>query len=549
MRRVIVIAAFMAASIAGCSGGDKAGTAAGAGGATLGGGPAGGTLIVLSDREPDQLNPVTFNSVPAYQAVHLMFRALALRDTTLSGYKPDLATAWTLENDSTLVITLRHDVLWHDSVRVTAEDVIFTIERQRQDETASPRKADVAAVKAVTARDSFTVAITLARSSLYTINALLEVVPIPKHLLGDVTPAALRDAPFNRAPVGNGFYRFDSWSAGQQLVLRANTTKPDGRAAIDRIVMRFIPDINAAMAELLSGQGDLIAKLPPSQADHVTNSATTKLYNGPRVRPTWIAWNTRVAPLNDARVRRALLMGINREEIVKALFSNLGEVAWTPIPARLREHSPAVKPITYDQTAAKQLLAEAGWRDNDSDGVLDKAGKALRIQVDVISSDQQRQDVVVAMQSMLKEIGVDLQMRTYESTAWVTRLRAGDFAGSFWGWGWGPGVVGPNAEMIFHSRSMPPNGPNFAGSSNKRIDELIDAALVATDTAQARTIWAELEQLMVDDAVYAPIYLDPELFAVSDRFENVKFRGIEWWEDVPYWYVPKDKRLPRDGGR
>ncbi len=513
---------------------------------TLGGGPPGGLLVVLADREPDHLNPLTFSSTPAYHAVHLMFRALARRDSTLSNYAPDLAQAWRMEDDSTLVLELRDDVLWHDGAPVTAQDVVFTIERQRDPLTASPRQADVAAVTAVHARDSTTVEVRLRRGGPYAVNALLEVVPVPQHLLGDIPPAELRNSAFGRNPVGNGFYRFGNWTAGQSLTLVANADKPDGRAAIERIVMRFLPDMNSAITELLTGQGDLIAKLPPDQRIRVDAADHVEVHSGPRVRPAWIAWNTRRPPLDDARVRRALLMAVDREEIASALFGDVGEPAWSPIPAAVREHSPAMQPVPYDTDGARRLLAEAGWRDSDGDGIADRNGQPLRIDIDFISTDPTRRDVLVAMQSMLRDIGVALVPRAYESTAWVTRLREGDFAGSFWGWGWGPGTVGSNAEMIFHSRSIPPSGPNFAASSDPRIDALIDSALVVHDTTRARAIWAELEQLLIDDAVYAPIYMDPELFAVHTRFRNVRFRGIEWVEDVPYWYVEPDEALPRD---
>jgi peptide/nickel transport system substrate-binding protein len=423
---------------------------------------------------------------------------------------------------------------------------VFTIERQRDPATASPRQGDVAQVVAATARDSFTVEVRLRRTGTYTVNALLEVVPVPKHLLGDVSAAELRNAPFGRNPVGNGFYRFVSWNAGQSLSLAVNPDKPDGRAAIERIVMRFIPDIHASMTELLTGQGDLVPKLPPNQRARVESSANAKLYGGPRVRPAWVAWNTRRPPLDDVRMRRALLMAVDREALVKGLFGDIGEVALSPIPAALREHSPSVRPIPYDTAGAKRLLDEAGWRDTNGDGVRDRGGRPLRLEVEFISTDQTRQDMLVAMQDMLRRVGVDLAPRAYESSTWVQHLREGTFTGSLWGWGWGPGVVGPNAEMIFHSRSIPPNGPNFAAARNPRIDQLIDSVIVARDTARARAIWTELEQLMIDDAVYAPIYLDPELFAVHARFRNVRFRGIEWVEDVPYWYVDPAQRLPRD---
>jgi peptide/nickel transport system substrate-binding protein len=147
---------------------------------------------------------------------------------------------------------------------------------------------------------------------------------------------------------------------------------------------------------------------------------------------------------------------------------------------------------------------------------------------------------------MLRRIGVDLVPRAYERTAWVERLRGRNFQGSSWGWGWGPGVVGPNAEAVFHSRSIPPAGPNFAGYRNARVDQLIDEALITPDTLRLREIWREFEQIVTTETPYAPLYLDPELFGVNSRFENVRFRGIEWWEDVIYWYVPAERRLPRD---
>ena len=513
---------------------------------TLGGGPPDGTLIVLADREPDQLNPLTFSSTPAYQAVHLMFRSLAVRDSTLSGYRPDLAQSWQLEGDSTVVLNLRNDVFWHDGTKVSAEDVVFTIERQRDQATASPRRADVIAVESVTARDSFTVAVKLNRTGLYSVNALLEVVPVPKHLLESYSPAELRNAPFGRNPVGNGFYRFGSWTAGQSLTMLVDPNKPDGRAAIERIIMRFLPDINAAMTELLTGNGDLIPKLPANQRQRLAQSRDAKVYNGPRVRPAWIAWNTSRPPFDDARVRRALLMAIDRATVVRAMFGDIGEVAETVIPSALREHTASVRPIPYDTAGARKLLAEAGWRDTDGDGILDRNGRPLRFDVEFISSDVMRQDVLVSIQSMLRRIGVDLAPRAYESSTWVSHLREGSFSGSFWGWGWGPGVAGPNAEMVFHSRSIPPAGPNFARYHNARVDQLIDTILVVTDTTRARPLWAELEQIVTDDVPYAPIYLDPELFGVHARFRNVKFRGIEWNEDVPYWYIDPADRLPRD---
>lgn len=542
---------LLALAVAGCGGddADERVAAVPAGGyQTFSGGPPGGTAVVIppEGREPDNLNPLTFNSTPAYQVVHLLFRALAKRDTTLSDYEPDLARSWELGPDSTtLTLRLREDVKWHDDVPVTAEDVVFTIERQKDPRTASPRRGDVARVVSAEAVDSFTVQVELERPGPSTVNALLETVPVPKHLLDTIPPERMSFAAFSRNPVGNALFRFGEWRAGQDLSVVANPDAPEGRPALDRVMLRFVPDVNAAMTELLSGQADMV-KVPPEQAERVRGSDRVELHSAPRVRPAWIAWNTDRWPVNDPTVRRALLMGVNRPELAEALFGDEELAALSPIPETVRQHQREIRPIPYDPQRARQLLVQAGWRDADGDGILEKGGRPLRVEVEYNAGDPLRQDALIAMQAMLRRIGVDLVPRPYESTAWVDRLRKREFQGSFWGWGWGPGVMGPNAEMVFHSRSIPPGGPNFAGYSNPRVDALVDSLLVTFDPARASRMWAQLEQQVINDAVYAPIFLDPEYYGVNRRIENVKFRGIEWWEDVPYWYIPQEERLPRD---
>lgn len=515
---------------------------------TYSGGPAGGVLVALVDGEPDDLNPITYTSTPAFQAIRLMFRGVARRDSTLSGYQPDLARSWEVEDDSIVTFHLRDDAYWHDGTPVTADDVAFTFEWQRDPVVASPRQADVAAIRRVEVVDSATVRVILGRTGIYDVNALLEVVPVPRHLLEGADPAQLRRERFSREPVGNGFYRFGRWEPGQQVILEVNEEMPEGRAALDRIVMRVVPDLNASLTDILAGQGDLM-RIPPEHMSRVEASREADLYVAPRVRPAWIAWNADRAPVDDQRVRRAILMAVDREAIARGLFGEVGEAAYSPLPSALWEHSDDVTPIPHDPDAARALLEDAGWRDVDGDGIRERNGERLSVDVDYFSSDQVRQDVLVAMQSMLRQVGVELAPRAFERTAWVERLRAREFQGSSWGWGWGPGVVGPNAAMVFHSEGIPPAGTNFAGASDARIDELLDRILVEQDTAQLRELWREFEQRAIDDAVYAPIYLDPELFAVHSRIEGVKLRGIEWWEDVPYWYIPEDRRLPRDRSR
>jgi peptide/nickel transport system substrate-binding protein len=546
-------AALLALALAACGGGDGGGAA---GGADAGGGnhptftraPAGGTLVALTEGEPDDLNPLTFDASESYQVVHLLFRALARRDTTLSSYVPDLLQSWEQTDSTTVLLKIRPGLKWHDGRPVTAEDVVFTIERQKDEATASPRRGDVLAVESARAVDPATVEVKLNRRGPAVLNALLEVIPVPKHLLDTIPAANMRFSGFGQKPVGNGLFRFGSWQKGQQVTLEANAQAPEGRPALDRIIIRPVPDPTARTTEMMNGNAGL-TKIAAHQRREMENARNVEVHSAAQVRVPWIAWNTARAPGNDPAVRRAFLMGVNREQIVRGLLGEHGKAALSPIPPKLREHNRDVRPIPFDPNAARQMLEQAGWRDTNGDGIREKNGQPLRVEVEYNASDPIRGDVLVAMQAQLKQVGIQLVPRSYERTTWVERLRNREFVASFWGWGWGPGVMAPNAEMVFHSRSIPPNGPNFAGYRNPRVDAVIDSLLVESDTTRSRALWRQFEQQVIDDAVYAPIFLDPELYAVHGRFANVKFRGPEWWEDVIFWHIPPDQRLPRDRAR
>ena len=551
--RITGMAALAALALAGCGGGgDQPGQPRGgvddtppAGNFnTLGGGPPGGTLVVLSEGDADNLNPLTFDSNPAYQLVHLMFRALARRDSTLSNYTPDFLERWEQTDPTTVVLHVRPGIKWHDGVPTSAEDIVWTIRMQKDSTVASTRQGDVEPVVSARAVDSMTVEVKLSRTGTATLNSLLEVVPVPKHLLDSIPPGRMRFASFNNRPVGNGLYRFVRWNKGQEAVVEAN---PDAspRASLDRIIVRVVPDPSGRLTSLINGEGD-VDKITADQRDRLQAAPNVRLFSAARVRPGWIVWNVEKAPVNDVKVRQAFLMAIDRATLTRSMFGEAGEPASSPIPTKLREHNAGLQELAYNVQAAGALLQGDGWVDTNGDGIREKNGQPLRLEVEYSSADPVRADMLVAIQAMVKQAGIQLVPRAYERTTWVDRLRSRQFQGSFWGWGWGPGVMGPNARMVWHSASVPPGGANFAGYRNPRLDALIDSVIVEPDAARASAMWKQIEQTVVTDAVYAPIFFDPEFYGVSARFRGVKFRGPEWWEDVIYWWIPENLRTPRD---
>jgi peptide/nickel transport system substrate-binding protein len=511
---------------------------------TFGGGPVGGTLVVLSEGDADNLNPLTYDATPAYQLVHLMFRALGRRDSTLSNYTPDFLEKWEQKDPTTVILHVRPGIKWHDGVPTSASDVVYTIQMQKDSTVASTRQQDVEAVTSVRAIDSMTVEVKLAKPGISTLNSLLEVVPVPKHLLDTIPPERMRFAAFNTHPVGNGLFRFVRWTKNQEAVVEANRDAPQ-RPSLDRIIVRVVPDPSARLTALINGEGDL-DKVTADQRDRLKGSPSVRLMSAARVRPGWIVWNQSKPLANDPVIRRAFLMAIDRAGLAQLEFGPEGEPALSPIPTKLREHSADVRPIPFNVAQAGQMLQQAGWVDTNGDGIREKGGQPLRLEIEFSSADPVRQDMLVAMQNMVKKAGIDLVLKPYERTTWVDRLRTRQFVGSFWGWGWGPGVMGPNARSVWHSASIPPGGANFAGYRNPKLDALIDSVIVEPDTTKAHGMWKQIEQTVIDDAVYTPIFFDPEFYGVNSRFRGVKLRGPEWWEDVIYWWVPPTQMTPRD---
>src|SRR5687768_10291089 len=180
-------AVALAAALAACGGGGDRPAAAkggasddegvGAGHPTFTGAAPGGTLIFLAEGDVDDLNPLTFDNTQSYQIVHLLFRALARRDSTLSNYVPDLLESWSRPDPNTVILKVRPNLKWHDGQPVTAEDIVFTIQRQQDSATASPRQADVGSVTSVRAIDAQTAEVKLNKTGPSTLNALLEVIP------------------------------------------------------------------------------------------------------------------------------------------------------------------------------------------------------------------------------------------------------------------------------------------------------------------------------------------------------------------------------------
>jgi peptide/nickel transport system substrate-binding protein len=497
-----------------------------------------GIVAVTSDFQP--FNPVTNTALVTSEVINFMlFTPLIQFDENLEPV-PALAESWDL-TDQGVTFRLRNDVTWHDGQPVTAEDVLFTFELAKNPATASLlESAFLTMVQGAQVIDPQTIQFTFVAPHSQPLQAFWWP-PVPRHLLGDVDPGQLVQAPFGREPVGNGPFRFASWAPGQQLTLEANDAYPaglGGRPMLDRVVFRIVPEATTRLTEILTGAIDVNYSLLPDEARQVEGQRNVELINYPGREFLYIGWNNEREPFRDPRVRQALAMGIDRSTYVEALMFGYAEPAagmiapWSPVHSN-------VDPLPYDPAAARQLLQEAGWTPG-ADGIMTRNGQPLRFTM-MSSEDRLRQDITVVAQQQLRQIGADVQVRAMEFQTLLQQHRNREYDSVVSGWSLDTFRVDPS-PLFSCAEARNVGSPNRAGYCNPDADRLMTAGLQETDDARAEEIWGEFTSTLQRDQPITFLVWTEQLAAVGQRLQGVEMDVRGKLQSAPRWWIPAGQR-------
>jgi peptide/nickel transport system substrate-binding protein len=294
----------------------------------------GGTVSVgmMADFQP--INSITAGDQYTVELInYALFTPLIQYDEKL-GVRPYLAERWDVTPNE-ITFHLRRDVKWHDGRPVTADDVKFTFDAAKDPATGSLiGSAYLPQVEAAEIVDSFTIKFRFAQPHAQALEDFWWA-PMPKHLLQNVAAAEMRNAPFNRQPVGSGPYKFGQWQANQRLIVERNPAFPQalgGPPTVERVVFRIIPEASTMLTELTTGGIDVDVPLPPDQVKQAQDNDQLQVFAFPGKAVYYIGWNNGRPPFNSAAVRRALGMAINRQEIIDALLFGQGTPASSTVP-------------------------------------------------------------------------------------------------------------------------------------------------------------------------------------------------------------------------
>ncbi len=498
----------------------------------------GGTVVIGAGNDLDAGNPLL--SVDAWtNEVHryVLFMPLLQLGPELE-YTPYLAQSWELVGDTAVVFHLRHDVRWHDGAPTTAEDVLFTFQRATDPATGFSNSDYFKGWSAGEVMDSFTVRFHLEPRPDPL--AGLPFTPIvPKHLLDTIPPERLRQAEFNRRPVGNGPFRFVSRRMNDRWVFEANDDFPEalgGRPRLDRVVWRVIPENSAQLTELRVGEVDLILQPRPEQVTELAERPELRAVVKPSRQFAFIVWNELRPPLDDARVRRALAMAVDREAILQRFRQGFGEVAVAPVLPSHWAYDDSLLPLPYAPDSARALLAAAGIEDRDGDGMLDRPdGDAFTIELELPAGSDYYRDIAEAVRHDLAGVGVRMSTRPTEGTTLFADLTSPkrNFDAALLGW---VGDFRLDLHDVFHSEAV--TGPyQFASYRNPRLDALMDAASAEPDRGRAIPMWHRVQGILLQDQPWTLLFYQTDAFLARERVHalDMDIRGA--LVHVTDWYV------------
>ncbi len=506
----------------------------------------GGTAVIGSISDIPDINPLTSTETLAAEVQqHILFLPVVYYDENFEPI-PAFARSWETNADTTeLTFHLRDDIFWHDDVKSTAHDLVFAYEMATNPETGFPNTAFWTYYGRAEAVDSFTFRIEMEPHAEF-MDPWRTFPAVPRHILGDVAPAQMRQHPFStRQPVGNGPFRFVSRIDGQSWTFEANEDFPaelGGRPYLDRLVYRSIPEPTTLLTELLTGNIDFVVAPPPEQAQRIESDPNARLLHYMDRSFILIGWNQRREPFGDERVRRALSMAINRQGIVDGVLYGYGEPANSTVPPFFWQwDEEAGSDITFDREEALRLLEEAGYT-RGADGLLrNEAGQPLRFTLNTNQGNQVRADIAEIVQADLRQIGVQMEIQILEWGTLLDRIndvQRRDFDAVLIAWRTEFRI---DDSDLFHcdKRDEP---FQWVGHCDPELDVLLDTLPTIADREASLPLWAEYQQRIAETQPYSFVYFSERLHGVHNRLRNVHPDPRGDWVGVARWYISPGAR-------
>ncbi len=475
------------------------------------GGGGTGDLIVAWLSEPPTLDPHMSTDQQTSIASSHIYDTLVKHDKDLN-IQPRLAESWKMVDDVTWEFKLRQGVKFTDGSAFNAEVAKANLDRLLDPKTASPRASLVNMIKEITVVDEYTLQLV----TDYPYSPLLAHLAHPG--VGIVSAEAIKKdyekvnagekagAWLSQNPAGTGTFKLDSWEPGQELKLVKNDDHWGNKAKIDSITFKVVSENGTRIAELETGYAHIIEPVSPSSIARVEGLDGAYLNRQASLSLSYIGFNTEKEPFNDVRVRQALSMAINKDEVISGIYEGTGIPAVGPLAPDVFGYDPSVKPIEYNLDKAKELMKEAGYENGFSTTIW-------------TNDNQERIKVAEYVQAKLKELNVDVKIEVMEWGAYLSQTAEGKHDMFVLGWSTVTADADYGLYLVFHSANAGEPG-NRTFTKDAELDKLLDEGRKENDPEKRKAIYKRVQEKLVELAPMLYIHHQEYLDGVSKKVKG-----------------------------
>ena len=461
------------------------------------------TMVMIIESSPTNLDPRVGIDAYSERIDDLMFDDLLTRDEHFN-VQPGLAEKWEMPNPLTYIFHLHRGVQFHDGRALTSRDVKWTFDSLLLGKIRSTKSAVYRFVDRIDAPDDYTV--------------IFRMKEPFAAMLWNLSDGAIGIVPYgvgeemSRQPIGSGPFRFISAEQDKEVLIECNDNYWGDKARLAKVRFIVVPDATTRALELRKGSAD--AAINAMTADTVLaleRDPTLEVLHGPGSVLGYLAFNVRDPILKDVKVRQALAFALDRRPILQYLWRGFAEPAASVLPVQSWAYDDQVPHYDYNPARARQLLDESGHPAIDG----------VRFHLTMKSSTEESPRLIAAvMQQQLRDVGIVLDIRTFEFATFFADVTKGAF--QLYSLRWIGGNEDPDIfEHAFHSSNFPPKGANRSFYSNPRLDELIDQARRELRQDKRKQLYAEVQQILANDLPYINLWYLDNVLVHSKRVRNL----------------------------
>jgi peptide/nickel transport system substrate-binding protein len=462
------------------------------------------TLVMLIEFSPTNLDPRVGVDAQSERIDNLIFDDLLSRGDNLD-VAPGLAERWEIPDPLTYIFHLHHGVRFHDGRPLTSRDVKWTFDSLLQGKVRSTKAAVYRFVDHIDAPEDDTVTFHMKEPSAT--------------LLWNLSDGAIGIVPYGTGneitghPIGSGPFKFVSAETDKEVIIERNDDYWGEKAKLARVRFTVVPDATTQALELRKRSADLtINSLTPDTVLALQREPFLAVEHAPGTEIQYLGFNLRDPILKDVRVRQAIAYALDRRPMIQYLWGGWAQPARSVLPPQSWAYNGNVPPYDHDPGKAGQLLDAAGYPEVN--------GVRFHITMKTSTTESTRLMVAV-MQQQLREVGIVLDIRSFESATFLADVIHGAF--QLYGLRWIGGNEDPDIfEYAFHSAKFPPNGANRGYYSNPRVDALIDQARREVDPKIRKPIYAEVQRILAEELPYIDLWYLDNVLVHNRRVVNLK---------------------------